>query len=84
MKPYFHHISVLKKEVLDYAPPSTRTILDCTLGGGGHSHALINNFSNAFLYGIDRDSIAVKAADYKLKKFIIIRLFIFYELIVIK
>ncbi len=70
MKPNFHHISVLKKEVLDYAPPSTRTILDCTLGGGGHSHGLLNNFSNAFLYGIDRDSIAIKAAENKLKEFI--------------
>ena len=69
MKPYFHHISVLKKEVVDYAPPSTQTILDCTLGGGGHSHSLLDNNSNAFLYGIDRDSFAVKAADRRLKHF---------------
>ncbi|GIT03781.1 MAG: hypothetical protein CM1200mP28_10400 [Deltaproteobacteria bacterium] len=31
MKPHYRHISVLQKEVVDYAPLSTQTILDCTL-----------------------------------------------------
>ena len=69
MKPHYRHISVLQKEVVDYAPPSTRTILDCTLGGGGHSHSLLEKYPKACLYGIDRDAIAVKAADRKLQNF---------------
>ena len=69
MKTHYRHISVLQKEVVDYAPPSTRTILDCTLGGGGHSHSLLEKYPKACLYGIDRDVIAVKAANRKLQNF---------------
>ena len=69
MKPYYRQISVLQKEVVDYAPPSPQTILDCTLGGGGHSKKLLEKYPKACLYGIDRDYIAVKAADQRLKNF---------------
>ena len=69
MNPYYRHITVLQKEVVDYAPKSTQTILDCTLGGGGHSHSLLEKYSKAFLYGIDRDSIAVKASERRLQNF---------------
>ena len=69
MKPSYHHISVLQNEIVEYAPPSTRTILDCTLGGGGHGHNLLEKYPKAFLYGIDRDSIAVNAADIRLQNF---------------
>ena len=69
MKPHFRHISVLQKEVVQYAPPSPQTILDCTLGGGGHSNKLLEKYPKACLYGIDRDSIAVKAADRRLQIF---------------
>ena len=65
----FEHISVLTKEVVDFAPESTQTILDCTLGGGGHSRCLLENFPDAKLYGIDRDSLAVKAAAERLKTY---------------
>ena len=69
MKPSYRHISVLQKEVVDFAPPSARNILDCTLGGGGHSYSLLSKFTKASLYGIDRESIAVKAAKRRLKDF---------------
>ena len=69
MKTHFRHISVLQKEIVDYAPPSPQTILDCTLGGGGHSKKLLEKYPKACLYGIDRDSIAVKAADRRLQNF---------------
>ena len=69
MKQHYRHISVLQKEVVDYAPSSTQTILDCTLGGGGHSHGLLKKYPKACLYGIDRDAIAVNAADRKLQNF---------------
>jgi len=65
----FEHISVLTQEVVDFAPESTQTILDCTLGGGGHSRRLLENFPDAKLYGIDRDALAVKAAAERLKTY---------------
>jgi len=69
MKMQFEHISVLTQEVVDLAPESTQTILDCTLGGGGHSRCLLENFPDAKLYGIDRDALAVKAAAERLKTY---------------
>jgi len=69
MRMQFEHISVLTQEVVDFAPESTQTILDCTLGGGGHSSCLLENFPDAKLYGIDRDSLAVKAAVERLKTY---------------
>ena len=69
MKMQFEHISVLTQEVVDFAPKSTQTILDCTLGGGGHSRCLLENFPDANLYGIDRDALAVKAAAERLKTY---------------
>ena len=69
MKMQFEHISVLTQEVVDFAPESTQTILDCTLGGGGHSRCLLENFPDAKLYGIDRDELAVKASAERLKTY---------------
>ncbi len=69
MKMQFEHIPVLTQEVVDFAPESTQTILDCTLGGGGHSRYLLENFPDAKLYGIDRDALAVKAAAERLKTY---------------
>jgi len=65
----FKHIPVLPEKVLDFAPEKTQTILDCTLGGGGHSRDLLEKFPNAKLYGIDRDLKALKAAKDFLKPF---------------
>ena len=69
MKMQFEHIPVLTQEVVDFAPESTQTILDCTLGGGGHSRCLLENFPDAKLYGIDRDALAVKASAERLKTY---------------
>ena len=69
MKTQFEHISVLSQEVVDFAPESTQTILDCTLGGGGHSKRLLEKFPDAKLYGIDRDRLALKAAAKQLKTY---------------
>ena len=69
MKTQFEHISVLSQEVVDFAPESTQTILDCTLGGGGHSKRLLEKFPDAKLYGIDRDRLALKAAAKRLKDY---------------
>ncbi len=69
MKIQFEHISVLSQEVVDFAPESTQTILDCTLGGGGHSKRLLEKFPDAKLYGIDRDRLALQAAAKRLKTY---------------
>ncbi len=67
MKNEFEHISVLLKEIVDFAPQQSHLILDCTLGGGGHSQKLLEKFPNAILYGIDRDKRAISASKENLK-----------------
>jgi 16S rRNA (cytosine1402-N4)-methyltransferase len=69
MKIEFKHISVLTEEVLGFAPQASQTILDCTLGGGGHSRRLLEKFPEANLYGIDRDAKALNAAADCLKNY---------------
>jgi len=66
---YLGHIPVLTKKILDFAPESAQTILDCTLGGGGHSQLLLEKFPKAKFFGIDRDSCSLKAAKIRLKPF---------------
>jgi 16S rRNA C1402 N4-methylase RsmH len=43
----FEHISVLADQVVDFAPQASHSILDCTLGGGGHSKRLLEKFPAA-------------------------------------
>ena len=38
---HFRHVPVLFEEVLQYAPEGCRAVLDCTLGGAGHSIGLL-------------------------------------------
>ena len=54
-----YHAPVLADEIVELFKDS-RTILDCTLGGGGHSAALLSMGAN--VTAIDRDPEAVKAA----------------------
>ncbi len=54
-----YHAPVLVDEVLEMLA-GARLVLDCTLGGGGHSAALIE--SGASVIGLDRDPAAVAAA----------------------
>ena len=55
------HLPVLKQELLDHAPPSPQTLLDCTLGGGGHSLALLHRFPHAKLVGLDQDALILES-----------------------
>lgn len=67
----FHHIPVLLSEVLEYLDPKPGDVYaDGTLGGGGHSEAILRamNGSGA-LYGIDRDPAAIQAAEERLKAY---------------
>jgi 16S rRNA (cytosine1402-N4)-methyltransferase len=64
----FAHATVLKNEVLELLRPAPGELfLDGTLGGGGHSEALLER--GARVIGIDRDPRAVAAARARLARF---------------
>ena len=64
----FHHVTVLRDEAAALLRGrSGLTLLDCTLGGGGHSEALLT--AGARVVGIDRDPKAVAAATERLRRF---------------
>ena len=68
----FEHISVLNNEVLEhltFAPDAPARLIDGTLGGGGHSFALLEKYPQLELLGIDRDENALEAASERLKVF---------------
>ena len=64
----FHHVSVLLSETLDgLAIKPDGTYVDCTLGGGGHSHAIGERLSTeGMIIGLDQDVAALEAASRRL------------------
>ncbi|MBE4749997.1 16S rRNA (cytosine(1402)-N(4))-methyltransferase RsmH [Corallococcus sp. ZKHCc1 1396] len=57
----FHHQTVLLHETVDVLlPKEGKVILDGTLGGGGHTEALLAR--GATVVGVDRDPVALAAA----------------------
>lgn len=59
----FHHIPVLLEECLEgLALKEGGAYLDCTLGGGGHSGAILQRIGRGSLTGIDRDGEAIESA----------------------
>ena len=65
----FHHISVLRDEVLAALHPADGEVhVDCTLGGGGHAEALLSA-ANCRVIGLDRDPNAIEAATARLAPF---------------
>jgi 16S rRNA (cytosine1402-N4)-methyltransferase len=68
MNASFHHESVLSAEVLDFLRPAMgRTIVDGTLGGGGHSSLLLHG--GARVVGFDRDPDALHYSRTKLTSY---------------
>lgn len=64
----FTHQTVLKDEVVRlFSPGVARVIVDGTLGGGGHSEALLE--AGFRVVGVDRDPIALAAATERLSRF---------------
>jgi len=64
------HIPVLYNEVVEvFSDLKSGYIIDCTLGYGGHSEALLKNLSNIKLIGIDQDSEALEFSKKRLKSF---------------
>jgi len=67
----FQHNSVLLQEVLSALSPKPGGIyLDCTLGGGGHSEAILEQLQGeGLVIGLDQDPTALQAAGERLKKY---------------
>lgn len=67
----FSHIPIMLSEVLELLNPKRGGIfVDGTLGGGGHSEAILKQLPKGSKhYGIDRDNAALKAAGKRLEVF---------------
>ena len=67
----FRHEPVMLAEVLEWIRPTPGGVYcDGTLGGGGHSGAILRAAGpEARLYGIDRDEIAIAAARERLREY---------------
>ena len=63
------HVSVLPGEILEFAPPQTRRILDATVGLGGHAFTLLSEHKDASLLAFDRDGNALELAAKRLSPF---------------
>lgn len=58
----FHHVPVMLEPVLEALDPQDGQVLvDCTLGGGGHTRAILEA-ADCRVVGIDRDPAALAAA----------------------
>ena len=66
----FHHVSVLLEECIEGLNIKPDGIyVDGTLGGAGHSSRIAAKLTTGRLIGIDRDPIALRAAEKRLEPF---------------
>lgn len=66
----FSHDPVMRDEIVEvFADVPPGTILDATLGGGGHSEALLDSRSDLDVLGLDRDPDAISAASDRLERY---------------
>jgi len=66
------HIPVLTKEILNYLNLKKGGVyIDCTVGGGGHSKAILEKiYPHGLLIGIDQDIEAINTAKEELKTYL--------------
>ncbi len=70
MEGQFDHVPVMGREVVElFLPVPTGTIVDATVGGGGHAALLLEARPDIRLLGVDRDADAVAAARGRLGHF---------------
>lgn len=67
--PVFVHETVMRGEVASALAEVTGTYVDCTVGGGGHTEALLESSPDARVIAFDRDDIALAAAKHRLERF---------------
>ena len=71
----FNHVPIMGKEIIQSLKelPSELTkqglIIDATIGGGGHSAQILENFPGVKIIGLDQDPMAREAAAKRLIKF---------------
>ena len=67
------HVPVMLDRIVALLAPSLdrpgSVVVDCTLGLGGHSEALLERFPETHLVGIDRDTEALSRAGARLERF---------------
>jgi len=65
------HYSVLQQEVMDYLVPADGEglFIDCTLGEGGHTELLLEQFSSLRVVGLDADSHILEIARQRLEAY---------------
>ncbi|WP_076462296.1 16S rRNA (cytosine(1402)-N(4))-methyltransferase RsmH [Limosilactobacillus caccae] len=64
----FKHVTVLLKEaVAGLNVQSTGTYVDATLGGGGHTQAILQQLAGGHLYSFDQDQTAIRYNQQHLK-----------------
>jgi 16S rRNA (cytosine1402-N4)-methyltransferase len=67
------HRPVMLERTIELLRPAIEgkaaTIVDCTLGLGGHTHALLSQFPMLTVIGIDRDDMALELAKERLAEF---------------
>jgi 16S rRNA (cytosine1402-N4)-methyltransferase len=65
--PEIRHVPVLAEEILTIlAPIGDGVIVDCTLGFGGHSLALLERFAKAKVFAMDQDATAIESSKTRL------------------
>lgn len=71
MSKKYYHQSVLLEEVIDFlAPQSNQDFVDLTLGGGGHSRAILEKTGpSGKILAFEMDKRAIKAAQENLKEY---------------
>ncbi len=71
----FNHVPIMGKEIIQALKelPNELTkqglIIDATIGGGGHSAQILENFPGIKIIGLDQDPMARTAAAKRLRKF---------------
>jgi 16S rRNA (cytosine1402-N4)-methyltransferase len=64
------HLPVMTAEVVEFLVTRTDGVyVDCTVGGGGHARAILNNAPEGRLLGIDLDGSALDVAGQRLSDF---------------
>lgn len=70
IEPEFHHVPVLRDEVVAaFAPVPPGWVVDGTVGGAGHARAILEAHPHLSVLGIDRDPLAVEVARERLAPF---------------
>lgn len=64
------HIPVLYREVIEaFSPCNKGSVIDCTMGYGGHTSLLLENNPSLTLIGIDQDPTAIEFSTKRLEPF---------------